>query len=130
MFRSNISREGYASHQATFIKRRASYFIAIEYSVTSLRILILIFIILVLAVFEVLIVVTAKDVASEVKDCARDDLEGRFFNEKRQERHAKLYLLLDGKSHIEVYSQGGLNEYAIQNKRGRVKENFSRGNFF
>ena len=60
---------------ATFIKMRESYFDAIEYSVTGLRILILIFIILVLAVFEVLIVVTAKDVASEVKDCARDDLE-------------------------------------------------------
>ena len=54
---------------------RASYIIAIEYSVTGLRILILIFIILVLTVFEVLIVVTAKDVAGEVEDCARDDLE-------------------------------------------------------
>ena len=76
LFRSNISRGGCASHLATFIKIRASYFVTIEYSVTGLRILILIFIILVLAVFEVLIVVTAKDVASEVKDCARDDLEG------------------------------------------------------
>ena len=76
MLRSNISRGGCASHLVTFIKIRESYFDAIEYSITGLRILILIFIILVLAVFEVLIVVTAKDVASEVKDCARDDLEG------------------------------------------------------
>ena len=76
LLRSNILREECASHLATFIKIRASYFIAIDYSVTGLRILILIFIILVLAVFEVLIVVTAKDVAGEVKDCARDDLEG------------------------------------------------------
>ena len=75
MLRSNISREQCASHLATFIKIRASYFIAIEYSVTGLRILVLIFI-LVLAVLEVLIVITAKDVASEVKDCARYDLNG------------------------------------------------------
>ena len=93
---------------------------------------IFLFSIFVLAVLEILLVVIPKNVPGEVKDCAGDHLTkinylvvwllvlcaAHFKITQIWSRNAcqttswyRTHLLLDGKTHVEVDSQGGLNVF-------------------